>query len=134
MAKAAVKPVGKPPAGKPALQFFKTRINGKPHTYGNFEHVQLIRGDQFEIVDVTALQGNASDWVVNFKGFVGDRRNNTGEDRGYVIHTGKDLWARYSLKKQGMAYQIIVTFNKDVIGKLFVDIKDPKHGKKRSPK
>ena len=92
--------------------------------------MQLIRGDLFEIVDVTAVQGDASDWVVNFKGFVGDRKNNSGEDRGYVIHTGKDLWARYSLKKQGKAYQVIVTFNEDIVGKLFVDIKDPNPGKK----
>ena len=127
-------PVGQPPVGKPALQSFKTRINGIERTYRDYEHVQLIRGDLFEIVDVTALQGDASDWVVNFKGFVGDRKNNTGEDRGYVIHTGKDLWTRYSLKKQGKTYQVIVTFNEDIVGKLFVDIKDPKPGKKRFSK
>jgi helical cell shape controlling family carboxypeptidase len=120
----------KPPMGKPSLQFFKTRINGKERTYGNNDHVQLIRGDLFEIVDVSAVKGDPSGWIVNFKGFVGDRKKNTGEDRGYVIHTGKDLWPRYSLKKQGKLYQVIVTFNEDIVGKLFVDINDPEPGKK----
>ena len=77
---------------------------------------------QLEILDVTAHRGNPSTWVVNFKGFVGDRKNNTGEDRGYVIKTDKDLWKRYSLNKEGRSYQIVVTHKDRILGKLFIDL------------
>ena len=108
----------------PALRDFRTRINGKERIYQNYEHVKLAKGDLFEIVDVTAKHGDPSHWIVNFKGFVGDRRSNSGEDRGYVINTEKDLWKRYSLHKKGIRYQIIVTYQNKVLGKLFVDIND----------
>ena len=62
---------------------------------------------------------------VNFKGFVGNKRNNTGEDRGYPIRTDKDLWRRYSLNGKGDIYQVVVKYFDDVVGKLFVDIKNP---------
>lgn len=69
------------------ILFFKTRINGDEHLFMNNGRVELINGDKFELVDVTTNLEDSSEVVVNFKGFVGDRRNNTGEDRGYVINT-----------------------------------------------
>ena len=56
---------------------------------------------------------------------MGDPDNNTGEDRGYVINTGRDLWKSYSLEKRGKYYQMIVENNGDIIGKLFFDLEDP---------
>jgi hypothetical protein len=56
---------------------------------------------------------------------VGDTSNNTGEDRGYVVNTGRDLWKRYSLKKRGKHYQVVVTNNGDTLGKLYLDLADP---------
>jgi len=56
---------------------------------------------------------------------VGDPDNNTGEDRGYVINTGRDLWKSYSLEKRGKYYQMIVEKNGETIGKLFFDLEDP---------
>ena len=106
----------------PKLKDFKMRINGKEKSYANYDRATLRKGDLLEILDVTAHHGNPSTWVVNFKGFVGDRKNNTGEDRGYMIRTDKDLWKRYSLYKKGRSYQIVVTHNDRILGKLFVDL------------
>jgi len=64
--------------------------------------------------------------VVNFKGYVGDRKNNTGEDRGYVIHTGRDLWKRYSLAGKGEKYQVVVTRDDTLLGRLFIELAEPK--------
>jgi hypothetical protein len=105
--------------------FFKVRINGKEHIFQNYAHVSLIKGDTFKIVDVISTLGVPADLVVNFKGYVGDTRNNTGEDRGYVIHTDRDLWKRYSLEKKGKTYQIVITKGQQTVGKLFVDLEDP---------
>ncbi|MDI6686853.1 MAG: hypothetical protein QME06_01395, partial [Desulfobacterales bacterium] len=88
----------------------------------NFKPIAI---DQFEIVDVIGGPGDPSDMIVNFKGYVGNTGNNTGEDRGYVINTARDLWKRYSLNKNGISYRVVVTCNEKQVGELFVDLKEP---------
>jgi len=107
------------------LLLFKIKINGHERLFQNYDHAELVKGDTFEIVDVISSIENPSDLVVNLKGYVGDTSNNTGEDRGYVINTGRDLWKRYSLKKKGKYFQVVVTNNGDTLGKLFLDLTDP---------
>lgn len=104
---------------------YKIIINGEERIFENEEHVKLVKGDKFEIVDVINHIGDTSDLIVNLKGYVGDPDNNTGEDRGYVINTSRDLWKSYSLEKRGKYYQMIVENNDDIIGRLFFDIEDP---------
>jgi len=107
------------------IDSFKVKINGKERIFSNNEHVELIKGDSFEIVDVTGGPGDPADMVVNFKGYVGNTSNNNGEDRGYVIHTARDLWERYSLNKDGIAYRVIATYNEEQVGGLIIDFKEP---------
>ncbi len=109
----------------PEVLFFETRVNGKKHLFMNQGHVKLVKGDRFELVDVTTNLADLSEIVVNFKGYVGDRKNNTGEDRGYVIHTGRDLWKRYSLAGNGEKYQVVVARDDTVLGQLFVELAEP---------
>lgn len=111
------------PALSTSIHSFKARINGMEQIFQNYDNAKLIKGDSFEIVDVIGGPGDPSHYIVNFKGYVGNKQNNTGEDRGYVINTGKDLWKRYSLNKKGKKYQVIVTYNDKIIGKLFVDLR-----------
>ncbi|MCD6137649.1 MAG: hypothetical protein J7J91_03545 [Deltaproteobacteria bacterium] len=119
------KPAGHTLCALPHVLFFKTRINGKEHLFLNQAHVKLIRGDRFELVDVVTNLADPSEIVVNFKGFVGNRKNNTGEDRGYVIHTDRDLWKRYSLDRKGKKYQVVVHHRSRQLGRLFVELADP---------
>ena len=109
----------------PYVHSFKTKINGNEMIYKNNDHVKLIKGDTFTLVDVIGGPGDPSDMVVNFKGFVGDSANNTGEDRGYVINTAKDLWKNYSLDKKGLKYKVIVTYKNQKAGELIIDLKEP---------
>lgn len=116
--------VSKLPEVLPKLKDFKIRINGEERSYAIDDRATIKKGDLLEILDVTAHHGDPSAWVVNFKGFVGDRKNNTGEDRGYVVRTDKDLWKRYSLHQKGRSYQIVVTHEDRILGKLFIDLED----------
>jgi hypothetical protein len=63
---------------------------------------------------------------VNFKGFVGDPSNNTGEDRGFSINTGSDLMERFSLDGKGEAYEIVVTQGETLLGRGIVRLASPK--------
>jgi len=105
--------------------FYKLKRNGTIEYYNNYGRFKIIRGDIFEIVDVVTTVADPSDLVVNLKGFVGQRSLNTGEDRGYRINSGKDLWKRYSLKKKGRQYQVIVTLEDEEVGRLFIDLAEP---------
>ena len=107
------------------LLLFKVRINGRERIYPKNGHVAMVSGDLFEIVDVITGLPQTGDLVVNLKGFVGDRHNNTGEDRGFVVRTDRDLWKRYSLSKKGLQYQVVVLYGADRVGRLFIDLKPP---------
>jgi hypothetical protein len=77
-----------------------------------------------KIIDV--FPSPLSGITVNFKGFVGDKKNNTGEDRGYEIDTANDLITRYSINKNGVSYPIIVSREDHKIGELIVKLIPPK--------
>lgn len=100
---------------------YRLLINGEKYMFNNYAHVKVKRGDKLVIQDVITGRIDPADCVVNFKGFVGDRRNNDGEDRGYVIDTGEDvLLKRYSIDKQGKRYYILTTSEDKEVGKLFI--------------
>ncbi|MCJ7615890.1 MAG: M14/M99 family metallopeptidase [Desulfobacterales bacterium] len=104
---------------------YKVKINNNEQICQNYDRLKLIMGDTFEIVDVITAMGDPSDMVVNLKGYVGDKQNNTGEDRGYIINTAEDLWPRYSLDKKEKTYQVVVTYEDKIVGKLFIDLEKP---------
>ncbi len=119
-------PPGRLTTAKHVVVLFKVKINGKEGYYPNGSHVDIVRGDLLELVDVTTNPESLADIVCNFKGFVGNRKTNTGEDRGYIIDTAADLWERYSLYNKGRAYQVVASEGDDtVIGHLFFDIHPP---------
>ncbi len=108
-----------------SVSYFILNINGKERIVRNMNCITIVKGDTLELVNVETNIKKPTDIVVNFKGFVGNKRDNTGEDRGYLIHTDKDLMTRYSLNKKGMRYQVIVYLQDAEIGKLFVNLQDP---------
>jgi hypothetical protein len=108
-----------------SVSYFILNVNGKERIVRNMSSITIVKGDTLELVNVETNIENSTDIVVNFKGFVGDKRDNTGEDRGYLIHTDKDLMTRYSLDKEGKQYQAIVYLKDTEIGKLFINMEDP---------
>lgn len=108
------------------LLLFRVRVNGQEMIFPESGRVPMILGDRFEIVDIIAGLPDTADLVVNLKGFVGNRHNNTGEDRGYVVRTDRDLWKRYSLFKKGLHYQALVIQGQNQLGKLFIDLQAPR--------
>lgn len=109
----------------PQYLLFKMKINGEERILQNYSEINIVKGDHLEIEDVITSFADPSDITVNFKGFVGDRGNNDGEDRGFIIDTGEDLWERYSLDGNGRKYQVIAEFSGELVGKFFVSIESP---------
>lgn len=111
----------------PLMQYLIIETNQIRRVIKKGEHMRLVRGDLLKIIDVVITNLSDQDRVtVNFKGFVGNKLNNIGEDRGYLIDTSKDLWKRYSKGGLGEQYPIVVTINNKRIGEVWIDFVEPR--------
>jgi hypothetical protein len=63
-----------------------------------------------------------SNVFINFKGFAPPASSNNGNDIDYPIYTNQDLWARYSVNKEGKLYPVIATYNDKKIGEFWVEL------------
>ena len=123
---AATDSPGRPAAAdKPQIAFFRIKVNGEEKFLPNGAHLDIIRGDTIELVDVGATTGASADITMNFKGFIGDTKKNKGEDRGYIIRTDRDLIKRFSIAANGQRYQIVAERKEQVLGQMFLDLRDP---------
>jgi hypothetical protein len=102
-------------------------IEAKSHRLlvANGEALPLVRGDKLKILEILPRASDSSGIKVNFKGFVGDPSNNTGEDRGYVINTGTDLIERFSLDGKGTSYEILASRGDHILGRMVVNLLPP---------
>jgi len=108
------------------IDFFVIEAKGLRLLLANGETLHLVRGEELKIIDILPRAPSSSGVKVNFKGFVGDPSNNTGEDRGFAINTGSDLMERFSLDGKGEAYEIVVTQGETLLGRGIVRLASPK--------
>ncbi len=111
-------------AGKKTDIQYKLLINGKQKVVDNYSRITLDHGDILVIEDVLNSPVDPARYVVNFKGFVGNKSFNSGEDRGYPIDTGADgvLMPRFSRDKKGRHYHVLTTLEDKEVGKLYIDM------------
>lgn len=102
---------------------YKFRINNMLALIDNYSHVKVHMGDRLIIDDIVSGTVDPSKYLVNFKGFIGNSGNNSGEDRGYTIHISEgSLMKRYSVQNKGQCYHVITTLDGKEVGKIFIDI------------
>jgi len=106
------------------IEYFVIETKGHQMLLSNGETLEVVKGDKMKILDVFPSPFPGIE--VNFKGFVGDKKDNTGEDRGYEIDTAKDLMKSYSINKDGINYPIIVSRNDNEIGRIIIKLAPPK--------
>jgi hypothetical protein len=95
------------------VEYFVVEAKGHKILLEDGEILELTKGERMKILEI--FPKGMPGITVNFKGFVGDKINNTGEDRGYEIDTGEDLLKRYSLNKNGEYYQVLVSLEDDTV-------------------
>lgn len=88
------------------------------------ETLEVVKGDKLKIADI--LPDNLSGVQVNFKGFVGDKSTNSGEDRGHEVDTANDLMQRYSIDKNGETYPVIASRGGNVLGSFNIRLLAPR--------
>jgi len=105
----------------PNLEFLTILTDGERQEANSGDTLEVQVGQVLEIIEAVIDQPSfGKSLVVNFKGFVGDKTNNTGEDRGYKIPTDRDLMLKYSLNGLGRVYPIVVSCLGKDIGRVIV--------------
>jgi len=120
---------GGPCIGTPAhirVTRFIIEAEGRKQIIENGGTLEILRGDSLKVIDILP-EGLARqpEVIVNLKGFVGNWKDNTGEDRGYSIDTARDLLERYSLHGKRELYKVVVSRGKEILGTMFVRIAEP---------
>jgi hypothetical protein len=119
----AIKNLSVTETGEVPVLKYKLRINNGLALVDNYSHVKVRMGDTLIIEDIVSGAMDPSNYIVNFKGFVGNQDNNSGEDRGYTIHISEgSLMKRYSEKNKGQRYHVITTLDGKEVGKIFIDV------------
>ncbi|MGM0417389.1 MAG: M14/M99 family metallopeptidase [Thermodesulfobacteriota bacterium] len=107
--------------------YFQVKVNGQPPFYiENKGELNLKKGDFFEIVDVKTGVCDPGDLEVNIKGYVNDKLNNTGEDRGYIVDTAEDFWEKYAVGKNKNSYPVVVSENGKKIADMLISLDEEK--------
>jgi len=115
------------PSGiKNEIKYMVIETGGHRRLLSSGDTFEIVRGDRMKIVDIMPSFSGSHEVKVNFKGFVGDWKNNTGEDRGYYINTATDLMKRYSLHKKGEFYEVVVSQGKNTLGRLILRLIPPR--------
>ena len=119
-----------PSAQSSKFKYLIVEVNGLRQVLSHEEHLRIIKGDKMKLLDVVADGISAANDImaltVNFLGFVGNKMKNTGEDRGYLINTAKDLWLKYSKGSKGLEYTVAISYKDKKLGEVFVDMEEPK--------
>ena len=111
---------------KKTVSHFIIEVNGRKQLIKSGETLEIVRGDILKIINILPESlSKQQGLIVNFKGFVGNWKNNTGEDRGYLIDTVSDLLERYSIHGKRKIYKIVVSHGKRILGKTLVKIAEP---------
>ncbi|MEK6599389.1 MAG: AAA family ATPase [Deltaproteobacteria bacterium] len=104
-------------------------VNAVEHTISNGETLEIAKGDKLKIIDAIVEGADSREVSVNLLGFVPNKSVNKGEDRGYLVDTAKDLWVKYSIKRRGAEYPVVVKHGDKKIGWIFIKIIMPDNNK-----
>lgn len=113
-------------SASPSMEYLMVEANRTDRVARNGECLKVMRGDLLKITDVVTNLSDPNAVVVNFKGFVGNKQNNTGEDRGYLIDTSKGLLTKFSKGGFNQQYPIVVTAHHQEIGRVWVNFIEPR--------
>ena len=109
----------------PVVQYFVVEINGQKRLVAAGQNLPLIEGDRLKLKDSWTSTGQRGMFALNFKGFVGDKDNNTGDDRGLDIATERGLMKKWSMEGEGRRYRVVAERGKKELGEFYIQLKEP---------
>jgi hypothetical protein len=108
------------------MVLFIVKVNGQRRLVLSGEHLSVVKGDRLQLVEVLTNIKDQSHLKVNFKGFTPPGSRNPGEDRGFVIDTGRQLQRHFSLHRDRESYAVIASRSGRPVGRIVVDLLAPR--------
>ena len=109
----------------PVAQYFVVQVNGQEKLVANGQVLNLIRGDRLRLLTSWTSSGQRGAFALNFKGFVHNEDQNTGDDRNVLITTDQGLMKKWSVRGNGERYRIVAERGKQEFGEIYVRLVDP---------
>jgi len=88
------------------LKQLEIAVGAKKFVVSESDTLHIVKGDGITVVNAWMTNGTRSGFRINFVGFVGNKKFNDAEDRGYPINTARDLMQRFSVGEKGLLYLI----------------------------
>ena len=108
--------------------YFLIDINKSRLVFFPEEEINVVKGDEIKIIDISPSLKSHGNISVNFYGY--EPPDKSAEDRGYIINTQKDLLPLYSVEQKGKKYEIRIESRKsgflEIFEKVYVTIIEPK--------
>ncbi|MEW6669902.1 MAG: M14/M99 family metallopeptidase [Thermodesulfobacteriota bacterium] len=111
---------------RPRIEHFVIETGNNRLLVSNGETLTLVKGEKLKILDVLPSPPATAGVKVNLKGFVGDRQQNLGEDRGYLVDTAVDLMERFSTDRKGESYEVLATQGEKSLARMTVKLIPPR--------
>jgi hypothetical protein len=107
-----------------AVTSFILEVDGRPVSLAPEETLSVRAGAKIRMVDISSPRPLPEGTVMNFKGFVGRQGDTTGNDKGTVCDTARDLLSYFALKGQGEfpVYQLGAENGKEILARAYVRI------------
>ncbi len=100
-------------------------INGERKKVDAGGSLDVVFGDLVTIVEATLLDKSAQVDVVDLVGFRGANSKASGDDRGWVIDTGRHLSKKRSVAGDGKQYKIQVSGQGGLSGEVMLNVLEP---------
>ncbi|MBA7570821.1 hypothetical protein ES708_12574 [subsurface metagenome] len=109
------------------LKHLEIKVDSKNIVVSEGDTLHIVRGDIIKITGAQTTCGTKQNMRINFYGFVGNKRINDAEDRGYDIDTARDLMRGYGMDGNDSLYRIDADLGirTEVIGNVYIAIDTP---------
>ncbi len=109
------------------LKQIEINIGNKNVVVSESDTLHIIKGDIIKIVNAWTAEHCQSGFRINFEGFVGNKKVNDAEDRGYTIDTALDLMNDWSIDDKRALYRIVAESlpSKKIIGMAYIALDEP---------
>ncbi|MCK4967075.1 hypothetical protein KAS50_08590, partial [bacterium] len=108
-------------------EYFLLEINNNLKKVSPEEEIRVLKGDNIKIADISSSLKELTNISVNFYGYKAP--DESAEDRGYLINTGKNLLPFYSMDKKGEKYEIRIERRskgyREVLRRIYIRLVEP---------
>jgi hypothetical protein len=117
------KPVVEESSPTDSRRGFSLLVNGEPVTLYEGETLSVKRGAKVSLLDFANAE-LPEGTVMNLKGFIGRKGDTTGNDKGTICDSSKDLVARFAVDK-GNLYQLGAELGPEIIYRAYLEFQAP---------